>query len=344
MDVSVNNRKSAGGGCTGHVSLESYMALCIRSVGARYAAVPPTAARPGAPLNSVATFHSPHWPASRFSDSDGDRLTPRTRHLRANAAVSSPTRLVRASLNSVGVPRRPPRRPRFAECAARAALCKVLRAVQRWALRSTACAPPARRPLAICPPSVSLATTGARVPEVARLPPPPSSETEPLAVLGRSVVERIASTTVGTAIRLLPPYLSLSRHAATETARVNRLARVAAPRIFCRLLFRFGSFCGNFAFATVTTIELSTTVKNSVRYHRGLEWRDEIARGRRHLRLAAPHVHRGRCSQQLASAAPPRAASSRPRRLRPRMSRPTKLKWNVKGKQSRRSNGFPPAS
>lgn len=32
-------------------------------------------------------------------------------------------------------------------------------------------------------------------------------------------------------------------------------------------------------------------VENSVRYHRDLERRDEIARGRRHLRRASPHVH-----------------------------------------------------
>lgn len=58
-----------------------------------------------------------------------------------------------------------------------------LRAVQRWALRSTACAPPACVPFL----AISFAVGFTRhdrqrgVPEVAHLPPPPpSSETEPV--------------------------------------------------------------------------------------------------------------------------------------------------------------------
>lgn len=64
--------------------------------------------------------------------------------------------------------------------------------------------------------------SAARVPEVALLPPPPpSSETVPSAVLGgHSVVERIASATVGSALALRSV---LSRRTDAATARVNSI-------------------------------------------------------------------------------------------------------------------------
>ncbi|CAH2237516.1 jg4291 [Pararge aegeria aegeria] len=103
----------------------------------------------------------------------------------------------------------------------------------------------------------------------------------------RLVVEQSSSTPVGFGTRL-------SWNTRSE------IAIPAAPVVRLRLAISGvrGGSAG--AFATVTNTGPAAADKNSVRYHRDLgARRDEIARGRRHLR-AAPHV-RVRCNRQLAS-------------------------------------------
>ncbi|CAG4968353.1 unnamed protein product [Parnassius apollo] len=177
-------------------------------------------------------FHSPYSPASKFSDSAADRLTPQTRHRCAHAAVSSPAAYVVVKILSVlgGAPLR----PRFARerRAARAALCKVLRrTVQRRALRSPLSRvspppPPLRRRLSLRfrPPVSPTRATAVRG-SGGRVPPAASSLRggEHSTAL-RSVVERSASTPVGLSPRLSP----CSIHSVGCISREASVVRAAA--------------------------------------------------------------------------------------------------------------------
>lgn len=146
----------------------------------------------------------------------------------------------------------------FRDGVRRAALCKVPRAVQRRALRSTACAPPAL--LAISSSVGFTRDDDARARgSGGRAPPPPSSETSRSAVRsGHSVVERIASAPVGCAPPPVTSYLLvLSRH--VETSRVNRTVRVES---------RLSARCGSASVSRVVVI-----LRLRLRRLRSVSWR-----------------------------------------------------------------------
>lgn len=77
------------------------MASCIGSGGAALGVPYSTVCSSRA---SAAPIHSPYLSASRFSDSAGGRVTPWPRHLRANAAVSSPTAIGASLFKFCGCP------------------------------------------------------------------------------------------------------------------------------------------------------------------------------------------------------------------------------------------------
>lgn len=174
-------------------------------------------------------------------------------------------------------------------------------------MRSAACAPPApraRRPRSrFCPrrtpPAVSLATAraagpGGRAPSTLR-----DGDGRRTAATRRALSRRPDCVGPG---RLRP---SLVRPA--DLPRRDRRSRNIRPRLLGGL---YGLFVVIFAdaFATVRIVELATSVENRVRYHRDLERRDKIVRGRRHLRPApragAAAARRGWLPRGLGLSAP----------------------------------------
>lgn len=210
-----------------------------------------------------------------------------------------------------------------------------LRAVQRWALRSTACAPPASLPSPrdfvrrrFHSPRSAARGSGGRA-------PPASS-----ALLGDGAGPRSAAATQSSsglrrrrsaprlACRCLVwwPAIATCRrwHSSSESHRPRRRVCSTPP---VALPFWESSVISRLRLRRSRTRSSSwrRRVENSVRYHRDLERRDEIARGRRHLRRAAPHVPATtiRCSSLSAISECTRATPCWPRSPSARRPAPT---------------------